>query len=975
MIIENYCSDILTKEFLTKYSKKNVDWKFGDLSYIVYKRTYARTKENGETEEWQETLARTINGAQKVGAKYTKSEAERLFDYMFNLKCFFSGRGLWQLGTKTVDTVGMDSLLNCWVTKVSEVDDFFFIFTESMLGGGVGANLSKEYTQELPRVKRGVRCIMKNTKDADFIVPDSKEGWAYLWRKILKSYLITGESFSYSNVCIRPAGEPLKTFGGIAPGPKCLMDGVQELCKILESREGKKLRTQDVADIICCGGQVVKSGGIRRTALILLGDVDDVAFLNLKRWDLDITLPSYRSNSNNSLICSNFNHLLNNYWDGFAGNGEAYGLFNLKNAKRFGRLNEEKYDGFDLFDDNIIAPNPCQPSWAKLLTKEGIRQLKDINIGDFVWSKEGWTKVSNKWSNGVKPVLEYRTTAGCFYGTENHRLVSNGVKVEAKEADSIDIIPGEYKTSINLNPQDIMDGLVLGDGSVHKDSNNLIYLCVGENDKDYFNSEVKELFYEDRPGLSPYAHEIETTLKYTEIGYTYNRQIPDRFIYGNADKICGFLRGLYSANGSICGNRVTLKASSFKVIESVQLMLSSIGINSYYTTNNPSLVEFNNGLYECKKSYDLNISKDRNKFLSIIGFIQNYKNEKLSNIINNIQVSPRNKTTFDIVSVNQISEEEVFDITVDNNSHTYWTQGCNVSNCAEALLADKEACNLAELAINNIQSKEEMLDCAILLYKAQKAIAASKYLFPETNEIIHKNMRLGLGVTGVCQNQNYKEWCDYVYKNLRNFDKKYSKENGWPLSIRLTVVKPSGTLSLLSGSSPGGNPGYSKYHYRTVRFSSMDKLIPILKESGYRIEPEKRIDKTLNHDIAVVYFPCNFSENTICEDTSDSIDQLNRIKELQTYWADQAVSNTVYYNDEDLPKIKDWLKENYNDSMKTVSFLLHSGHGFEQAVLQPITKEEHDKYVKSLKTIVKKDYKSGEILNSMECVNGACPIR
>jgi ribonucleoside-triphosphate reductase len=650
--MDNYCSDILTKDFLNKYVNKKVPWGFGDLSYIVYKRTYARTKDNGQTEEWHETVARTINGAQKIGAKYSKQEAERLYDYMFNLKAFFSGRGLWQLGTPTIDIIGADSVLNCWVTKVSTVDDFFFIFTESMLGGGVGCNISREYTQELPRVKRGVRCVMKNTKDADFIVPDSKEGWAYLWRKILRSYLITGESFSFSNVCIRPAGEPLKTFGGIAPGPKPLTDGCVELCRILESREGKKLRTQDVADIICCGGEIVKSGGIRRTALILLGDVDDVAFLNLKRWDLDITIPSYRSNSNNSLICNNYNHLLNKYWEPYNGSGECYGLFNLKNAKRYGRLGETKFDGFELFDDDIIAPNPC----------------------------------------------------------------------------------------------------------------------------------------------------------------------------------------------------------------------------------------------------------------------------------------------------------------------------------AEALLADKEACNLAELPINNISSKEEMLDCAILLYKSQKAIAAYHYLFPETNEIIHKKMRLGLGVTGVCQNPNYKEWCDYVYKELRKFDKKYSKEHNLPQSIRLTVVKPSGTLSLLSGSSPGANPGYSKHHFRTIRFSSMDKLIPLLKEAGYKIEPEKRQDKTLNHGIAVVYFPCKFSDNTICEDQSNTIDQLERIKSLQTCWADQAVSNTVYYKDGEVPVIQKWLLENYDNSIKTVSFLLHVGHGFEQAVLQPISEDEYLASRKSIKTIERKET-HGEIVGSLECQSGACPIR
>jgi len=351
--------ELLSENFLNKYKDKQPAWGFNGLGYAVYKRTYARVKEDGSTEEWWETLKRCINGAQKIGAKYTKEEAERLYDYIFNLKCSFVGRSLWQLGGPTIDKMGiMDVLLNCWVTKASEVEDFVFIFMESMMGGGVGVNLSREYTQELPRVKNNVRCRLKNTKDADFIVPDSKEGWADLWRKILQAYLITGKSFTYSTVCIRSSGEPLKTFGGIAPGPKILIDGDKELCRILEERENKKLRTQDVADIICIGGQVVKSGGIRRTALILGGDVDDVAFMQMKRWDLG-GIPNYRSNSNNSVIVNKYDHILDKFWDGYKGNGEPYGLVNLRNSRKYGRTGETKIYGFDLDNENTIMSNPC----------------------------------------------------------------------------------------------------------------------------------------------------------------------------------------------------------------------------------------------------------------------------------------------------------------------------------------------------------------------------------------------------------------------------------------------------------------------------------------------------------------------------------------------------------------------------------------------------------------------------------------
>ena len=105
---------ILTEDFLKKYKGKNPNWGFNGLGYIIYKRTYARTKVDGTTEEWNETVARCIEGAQSIGANYTRQEAERLYDLIFNLKCNFAGRMLWQLGAPTVERYGGASLLNCF---------------------------------------------------------------------------------------------------------------------------------------------------------------------------------------------------------------------------------------------------------------------------------------------------------------------------------------------------------------------------------------------------------------------------------------------------------------------------------------------------------------------------------------------------------------------------------------------------------------------------------------------------------------------------------------------------------------------------------------------------------------------------------------------------------------------------------------------------------------------------------------------
>ena len=275
-------------------------------------------------------------------------------------------------------------------------------------------------------------------------------------------------------------------------------------------------------------------------------------------------------------------------------------------------------------DFKMVGTNPCQPAWATVLTPNGIKTFGEIKVGDIIWSAEGWTKIIRKQSSGIKEVFEYRTTAGSFYGTDTHRVVSHGTKVEAKDADDIDILAGEIvpERRITLDVQDIMDGLVIGDGSVHKASNNLVFLYIGDNDTDYFTSPIHPLIGEHRPALKNSAYEVKTTIKAVELPKTFLREIPERFFKGTSSVVCGFLKGLYSANGSVVGKRVALKTSSPKLRDQVQIMLSSVGIRSYYTTNYSKEVEFNNGFYSCKESYDINISSDRDIFMKNIGFLQ-----------------------------------------------------------------------------------------------------------------------------------------------------------------------------------------------------------------------------------------------------------------------------------------------------------------------------------------------------------------
>ena len=294
--------------------------------------------------------------------------------------------------------------------------------------------------------------------------------------------------------------------------------------------------------------------------------------------------------------------------------------------------------------------------------------------------------------------------------------------------------------------------------------------------------------------------------------------------------------------------------------------------------------------------------------------------------------------------------------------------------CAEQSLADYETCCLAEIFLPNISSKEELLDVATLLYRINKHSLALDCHLPETQEIVRKNMRMGIGVTGVLQaSEEQKSWLEDVYKELRKFDDIYSAEKGFNPSIKLTTCKPSGTLSLLPGVTPGIHPGYAQYMLRRIRIASNHPLVETCKRHGYDVEYQRNFDGTEDYGTVVVSFPFAYPEGTVLAKDMSAISQLEAVKWLQTVWSDNSVSCTVYYRKEELPEIKEYLKKNYKNSHKSLSFLLHSEHGFAQAPYEEITKEQYAVYVARTKLI---DYVEEAMIGlDDDCATGACPIR
>jgi ribonucleoside-triphosphate reductase (thioredoxin) len=643
-------------DFANDYADQMPAWGFNGLGYVTYKRTYARpifeegTDTIVRTEEWHETIRRVVNGAQSIGAQLSEDEAKRLYDYLFNLKGSVAGRMLWQLGTENNQRLGGDSLVNCWFVDVQKPTDFSWAVERLMLGGGVGFSCDKP---ERLGVVRAGWVSHHDANDSDFIVPDTREGWGNVIRKVFECYLGSDDEpqyMTYATHLIRPAGVPIKTFGGTASGPAILISGIEKICGVLDGAVGRTLTSVEVLDCMNIIGSIVVAGNVRRSAEIAVGRLDDEAYLMAKRWDLG-DIPIERAMSNNTVFVSpeQMKDMPETIWEGYKGNGEPYGFFNLEASRQFGRMGEERPD------PSIVGVNPC----------------------------------------------------------------------------------------------------------------------------------------------------------------------------------------------------------------------------------------------------------------------------------------------------------------------------------AEIPLANRESCNLSEIFLPMIDSPEELQDVASLLYKVQKATAALGYLDPASDKITSQNMRLGLGITGVTQAMDKIDWLDEAYVALRALDAEWSAHRGWPESVRLTTVKPSGTLSLLPGVTPGVHPGFSQYFVKRMRMASGDVLVNYCRSKGFYVEPLRNFDGTEDNRTVVVEFPCAFPDGTIEAKDVTAIQQMDLVRRLQKVWADNAVSVTVYYRSEELDGIREYLAEHWHE-MKSVSFLLHSEHGFDQAPMGELTKDEYEHVVNNTTPLGEKLYGSTVVSDDDlddACVSGACPVR
>jgi len=366
----------LTEDFLAGYREKKIPWGYQDaagnsVGEITFLRTYSRLKDDGTKETWTDVCERVINGMyslQKDHAKLNRlpwsdskaaASAKEAFDRLWNFKWTPPGRGLWVMGTPLVNEQRNSAALqNCAfvstdsMTKINPAEPFAFLMEASMLGVGVGFDdkgADKDFTIYAPE------------KGDAHVIPDTREGWVESLSLLINSYLKSDTKspvFDYSE--IRPAGTPIKTFGGTAAGHEPLERLHKHIRNIFKNRAGYKLSRVDIADIGNMIGVCVVSGNVRRSAELLMGRLDDKDFLNLKNAEVfpernsyDPENPGWAWMSNNS-VSVNVGDDLSGIVEGIARNGEP-GVIWMDVSRQYGRL----ADPINNKDWRVMGYNPC----------------------------------------------------------------------------------------------------------------------------------------------------------------------------------------------------------------------------------------------------------------------------------------------------------------------------------------------------------------------------------------------------------------------------------------------------------------------------------------------------------------------------------------------------------------------------------------------------------------------------------------
>ena len=297
--------------------------------------------------------------------------------------------------------------------------------------------------------------------------------------------------------------------------------------------------------------------------------------------------------------------------------------------------------------------------------------------------------------------------------------------------------------------------------------------------------------------------------------------------------------------------------------------------------------------------------------------------------------------------------------------------------CLEQSLESYELCCLVETFPSNHEDLEDYKRTLKYAYLYAKTVTLGKTHWPDTNRVMLRNRRIGCSVSGVAQfitkngMEELRKWLEKGYRTIQEWDKQYSDWFAVPKSIKTTSVKPSGTVSLLVGATPGMHYPESRFYIRRMRLSKHSELVGPLKKAGYKLEPAfGSEDSTM-----VVEVPVDVGEGIRTAAELSIWEQFSLAAFLQRHWADNQVSCTATFDPEteadELPHVLNY----FQYRLKGISLLpRHPLGAYKQMPYETITEKEYNKQVKKLRYLSFVGVEGEEAEVDKFCNNDVCDI-
>ncbi|KAI3656320.1 hypothetical protein MP638_006524 [Amoeboaphelidium occidentale] len=979
----------LKKSFVEKYASVSPPFGFGGLGKVVYLRTYSRTKDDGQKEQWHETVERVVNGTYNMqkrwidqhslgwDRKIAQDSAQKMFDKIFHMKFLPPGRGLWAMGSPLTEERGIYAALNnCAFVSTADMWDpaggktpskpFTFLMDASMLGVGVGFD-TKGASGDTRSVVFGPR---DNLKPVVYTIPDSREGWVDSLRMLIDSYFLSSPHIEFDYSEVRPSGSPIRGFGGIASGPAPLKELHEKVRHILDTNKGSCLSITSLVDIMNLIGKCVVSGNVRRC---LPGD----ALVHTRRGlvpirDVKVGLDVMTSSGKYQKVV--------NWFD--------------QGPREMVKITTE--DGYF-----ICTPNHRMP----VLT----------GTDTYVWVEAELLQPSDYLITSRMEIEGRKTRLPAFNSTKAPLQLDDDL------AWFIGYLQGSLNAETDVSMEDTITFSFKSSALAEKAKKQLARIDpnVKMSAKDT-NDRPFELTLSVDEDVSEYLHDLMHMLK--------SESVPEFILLAKSSKKWAYVSGFMDIHAcSEASSSPIMCHQDEAFVRQVQILLYSCGIEaklacrdeqshvfSLYAsterskrllnlvrTGSAKLLTLNQDLYDgvdqarlrpCKVvrvepldnimyTYDIQVETDEEFYCD--GYLTHNTAEiafgdpnsaeyvDLKNYEKNPHRADYGWTSNNSVfcSIGMKYDDVCERVALNGEPGFFWLD--NARNygrmadkpdnkdlrasggnpCLEQTLESYEMCCLVETFPTNHSSLAEFCDTLKYAYLYAKTVTLGATHWPETNRVMLRNRRIGCSMSGIAQFlesrgiEELRQWCERGYETIQNADIECSNWLAIPRSIKTTSIKPSGTVSLLAGATPGLHYPESRYCIRRMRLAKNSELVEPLQKSGFKIEPCVGNEE---HTV-VVEFPVDFGENMRSLHQVSMWEQLSLASFLQKYWSDNQVSCTVTFDPKaEGPQLKHSL-DYFQYQLKGISFLPRLDYGaYPQMPIEAISKEQYDGMVSKL---------------------------